>query len=182
VKAGNRLRFEDFAARPYIAAMRHFLLAAFAALLLSPATAQDSLPGIGFAQAEEGTWLCLGDEPGEALSCAREHCLEQAPGQECLPTAWCYPALWSGVMTVWLPDFHGSRVLCGMDDEASLKAMLAAFCMTQGEATHCDLTLTIDPEGRESEVVDVSFPGGATPVPAADDAAQQETNNTEAKP
>ena len=170
--------------------MRQFFLAGLAALLLSPAFAQDPpLLGIGFVQAEEGTWLCLNADPGEALSCAHEHCLEEGAGQECLPTAWCFPALWSGVMTVWLPDFHGARVLCGMDDEDSLEAMLAAFCLTQKEATHCDLTLTVDPQGHEREVTDVSFAGGGAPAeteaPAPDapiDTTQNEKPAPEAKP
>jgi hypothetical protein len=167
----------------YIAAMRQFLLTALTAFSLSPAFGQESLPpGIGFAQAEEGTWFCRDDDPGEALSCAREHCLEEGAGQECLPTAWCYPALWSGVMTVWLPDFHGARVLCGLDDEESLKAMLAAFCLTQEEATRCELTLTVDPEGHERDVTGVSFPGGGAPPPAEEEAAPADAAATAGTP
>lgn len=163
--------------------MRLFLSALVAALLLSPALAQNSVPqGIGFAQAEEGTWLCRHEDPTEALACASEHCAEQAPGQDCIPTAWCYPARWSGVMTIWLPDFHTTKALCGMDDEAALKDVLAVLCKSSKDATHCELTLIVDPDGNEL-VADVSFAGGAAPAvpeaPAADDAAIPGENQNE---
>ncbi len=152
--------------------MLRLLLACIAAFLLSPAAAQDRVPqGIGFAQAEEGTWLCRHEEASEALACAREHCLEEAPGQDCVQTAWCFPAGWSGTMTVWLADFHKTRVLCGMADEDTLRLMLAALCLTELEATHCDLTLTVDPDGNEREIADVSFEGGGAPRPTSEKAA-----------
>lgn len=131
-----------------------------------PAMAQDRPPqGIGFAQAEEGTWLCRHDQPEEALSCAREQCAEQAPGQECWATAWCFPANWSGVMTVWLPDFHTTQILCGAPSEQALNNALAAICAGDENATHCDLTLLVDPEGNEGTAEGQSFPGGAAPPP-----------------
>ena len=140
------------------------VLAAFTALTLtSSAPAQEStLQGIGFAQAEEGTWYCLHHEPGEALACAREHCLEQAPEQECAPTAWCYPARWSGTMTIWLSDFHTTQVLCGMPDEATLQEVLAGLCWFNKEATSCDLTLIVNPDGKEQAMEGMTFPGGAS--------------------
>lgn len=144
------------------------VLAAFTALsLASPSPAQEStLQGIGFAQAEEGTWYCLDSEPGEALSCAREQCLEQAPEQECAPTAWCYPARWSGTMTLWLSDFRTTQVLCGMPDEATLQEVLAGLCWFNKDATTCDLTLIVDPDGKEKVVEGMSFPGGASDIGA----------------
>lgn len=155
-----------------------------AACLVTPASAQDSIPqGIGFAQAEEGTWLCRDEDPIEALACAREHCLEEAPGQECVQTAWCYPARWSGTITVWLEDFHTTRILCGMADEETLRLMLAALCLTELQATHCDLTLTVDPDGNERQITDVSFDGGGAPLPeASSDETTPDTSGDDAPP
>ena len=136
------------------------------------ALAQDRPPqGIGFAQAEEGTWLCRHDQPEEALSCARELCLEQASGQECWQTAWCFPANWSGLMTIWLADFHTTHVLCGAPSEASLTQALAAICAGDEGATSCDITMTIDPDGNERIVEGVSFVGPAAPTPTGSEAA-----------
>ena len=144
----------------------------------SPGLAQDAPLGIGFAQAEEGTWLCRDESPEEALACARELCVEQASGQQCWPTAWCYPANWSGVMTVWLEGFHTNAVLCGMPSEESLQAALAAVCAGDSQATHCDLTLTVDPIGNEREIDATRFPGGgaAPDAPAPDGSAPGETD------
>jgi hypothetical protein len=131
-------------------------------LLAGPALAQDRPPqGIAFAQAEEGTWLCRHDSPAEALSCARELCLEQASGQECWQTAWCFPANWSGLMTIWLSDFHTTHVLCGAPSETALNQALAAICAGDEGATSCDVTLTIDPDGNERSPEGVSFAGPA---------------------
>jgi hypothetical protein len=159
----------DFSLADYMAGMRVPASLLAAALFASPALAQQSvLQGIGFAQAEEGTWLCRHEDPNEALACAREHCAEEAGGQECYATAWCFPAGWSGIMTLWLPDFHTTRVLCGFDNEAALKEVFAALCKSDKFATHCDLTRTVDPDGNEREVQDVTFPGGGA---AADGSA-----------
>jgi hypothetical protein len=129
---------------------------------LGPAYAQERpIQGIGFAQAEEGTWLCRHEQPAEALSCARELCIEQANGQECYPTAWCFPANWTGLMVVWLGDFHTTQVLCGAPTEASLTEALRALCAGDEGASGCDLFKVIDPEGNEREVTGVSFPGPA---------------------
>ena len=141
------------------------LAPAFVALLafpLAPAAAQEPPPqGIGFAQAEEGTWLCRHDDPASALSCARELCIEQASGQECWETAWCYPANWSGLMTIWLPDFHTTHVLCGAPSQASLTQALAAICSGDAGAVSCDVTRIIDPQGNEIRPEGVTFVGPA---------------------
>ena len=141
--------------------------------LLTPAVAQDAPQGIAFAQAEEGTWLCRHDSSEQAMSCAREHCSEQAPGQECYITAWCFPAGWSGYMTLWLPDFHTTQVLCGLPNEAGLRAAFEALCRSDDAATSCDLVAIVDPDGNERSVEGVSFAGGAAPPtePAAPGAA-----------
>ena len=51
-----------------------------------------------------------------------------------------------------------------MDDETVLKNVLAALCKSTRDATHCDLTKTVDPDGNEREVTGVSFSGGAAPA------------------
>jgi hypothetical protein len=144
------------------------ILAALVALVTAlgcPALAQDRPPqGIGFAQAEEGTWLCRHEHPEEALACARELCSEQAPGQDCWPTAWCFPAGWSGMMVVWLPDFHFTETLCGAPSEAALVDALRTYCTAEEAATHCDLSTIVDPEGNERTVENQSFPGPAAPA------------------
>jgi hypothetical protein len=143
-----------------------FILLTFV-LFAGPTLAQDRPPqGIGFAQAEEGTWLCRHDDPTEALSCARELCLEQASGQECWQTAWCFPANWSGLMTIWLDDFHTTHVLCGMPSQSALTQALAAICAGDEGATSCDVTMMIDPAGNETPVEGISFAGPAAPPPA----------------
>lgn len=143
--------------------MRTILVVALA-LLAAPAPAQDRPPqGIGFAQAEEGTWLCRHEQPEEALSCARELCIEQASGQECWPTAWCFPANWSGLMTVWIGEFHTTNVLCGAPSEAALTQAFTAFCAGHPDATSCDLTLVIDPDGNERSIEGVTWAGAAAP-------------------
>jgi hypothetical protein len=141
------------------------LFALLALLFAAPAWAQDRPPqGIGFAQAEEGTWLCRHEQPAEALSCARELCIEQASGQECWQTAWCFPANWAGLMVVWLGDFHTTQVLCGAPSEVSLNAALRALCAGDEGATSCELYKVIDPLGNERLVEGVSFPGPLAPV------------------
>jgi hypothetical protein len=135
---------------------------AFPLLAPLPSLAQDRPPqGIGFAQAEEGAWLCRHEDPVEALACAQELCAEQSPGQQCVATAWCHPAGWSGVMTIWLPDFHATHALCGAPSEAALEQALAALCAGSESATNCDLWLVVDPDGNERRGEGVSFPGGA---------------------
>jgi hypothetical protein len=64
-------------------------------------------------------------------------------------------------MVVWLPEFHSTHVLCGMPGLEAATAALKAVCAAGVEFTRCDLVLTIDPEGNQSEVTDVSWPGPA---------------------
>jgi hypothetical protein len=148
------------------------VLAALLALA-GPASAQDRPPqGIGFAQAEEGTWLCRHELPEEALACARELCAEQAAGQDCWPTTWCFPAGWSGMMVVWLPDFHFTEALCGAPSETALTEALRSFCAEEESATNCDLFTIIDPDGNE-RASDISYPGPAAPPPELEAEAGQ---------
>jgi hypothetical protein len=142
--------------------------------LACPVVAQDAAGtapqpqlGIGFAQAEEGTWFCRHEAFADALSCAQELCAEQAVDQECVPSAWCLPARWSGLMTIRLQDFQAAQVLCGIGSEAALSATLAVLCADNEAATSCDLVRTIDPDGNETLVEGVTFPGGALPLPEA---------------
>lgn len=161
-----------------------------------PAEAQDNpVQGIGFAQAEEGTFLCRHENVADALSCAQEQCAEQAVGQECAPTAWCFPAKWSGTMVVWLEDFHTTQVLCGAPSEASLTEAMRALCVGAETAAKCDLVTVIDPEGNERAVEGVSFegiaanpapgspaPDGVVPVPDATGGAQADPASVPLEP
>jgi len=130
--------------------------------LAAPARAEEGPTGIGFVQAEEGTWWCRGPRPGSALDCAAMKCKTESGGQECHPTRWCFPAGWSALMVVWLPEFHATHVLCGMPgDEAAIAAM-RAICDAGEEFTQCDLVLTIDPDGKQSDLAGRTWPGPAT--------------------
>lgn len=120
-----------------------------AVMMVAPATAQQ---GIGFAQAEEGTWHCRAGDPVTALDCARDLCTEGGFGQDCYRTAWCYPAGWSGVLTIWLEDFHTSQPICGAPSREALLAMMKAFCEGSEYAQSCDAYAIIDPDGQEFEV------------------------------
>jgi hypothetical protein len=135
-------------------------------LALDPAAAADEPDGIGFAQAEEGTWWCRGVTAGQALHCAREKCLAESGGQDCHPTRWCFPAGWSALMVTWLPEFHATQVLCGMPGEEAARSAMKAICEAGVEFTRCDLVLFIDPEGGQREASDASWPGPATAVPS----------------
>mgnify|MGYP001160648437 CR=1 FL=1 len=147
--------------------------AGFAGALLAalsfPATAAEAPLGVGFAQAEEGTWWCHGETVGATLECARKLCLADAGGQECVATRWCYPAGWSALMVVWLPEFHSTHVLCGQPGPDAARAALQAICEAGAEFSRCDLVRLIAPDGAETEVGDTTWPGGAslaTPPPA----------------
>ena len=127
------------------------VLIAFSLGGIASAGAQSGPQGIGFAQAEEGTWTCRAGDPVTALDCARDKCRREAGGQDCYRTAWCFPAGWAGLMTVWYSDFHATRPLCGAPNEAALSAALRALCDNDPNATSCDLTLIVDPDGLERE-------------------------------
>jgi hypothetical protein len=134
------------------------ILILLATLLTAPASANGS-DGIGFVQLEEGTFWCRGGSAAEALSCAREKCLPHADGQECSETAWCLPARWSGLLTVWLDDFHTTQVICGAPSRKALTEMFRAVCAESEHANSCDFSTTIDPDGTERDDADETFPG-----------------------
>ncbi len=117
----------------------------------TPALAQDGPDGIAFVQLEEGIWYCQGQTPEEAFACATEKCEAEANGQDCVPTTWCLPAKWTGMMTVWLSDFHTTMALCGMPTAEAVSAAFAGICARTPGATACDLSILIDPDGNESE-------------------------------
>ncbi len=130
-------------------------MAAVALALMPIATsamAQDGPSGIGFVQAEEGTWWCRGGDPATAFACARDKCDKESGGQECFATRWCYPAGWSALMIVWLPEFHSTHVACGMPGRPAAVEALTAICQSTPEFTGCDLVRTIDPDGNEEEL------------------------------
>lgn len=137
------------------------ILSALSLAPLAPAAAQDGPVGIAFSQAEEGTWFCRDTDPAKAFACAAQKCQAESGGQDCHPTRWCSPAGWSGMMTVWLPEFHATTPLCGVSGETALIAGFQALCAGSPEVTRCDLTSIIDPDGNQREIVDMSWEGPA---------------------
>lgn len=140
--------------------------------LPSSAVAQSGPVGIGFAQAEEGTWWCRNPEPGKAFACALEKCSRESRGQECYATRWCLPAGWSGMMIAWLPEFHSTFVLCGTSGEAALIAGLKALCDGSPFVTRCVPVTIVDPEGNERAIEGLDWPG-----PAIRDNGPSDDNN-----
>lgn len=152
--------------------LRMLPLAALIALLLLPASAMAAPAGIGFVQAEEGTWFCRAGEPADAFNCARKKCVAEGNGQECHATRWCFPSGWSGVMVVWLSEFHSTVPICGAPTAESAKEALKSLCAGFDDGHRCDLIRMIDPEGKSEEVEGVVWPGkvmvpdeNAEPVP-----------------
>ena len=144
------------------------LLAAIVASI-SPALAQSGPTGIGFAQAEEGTWWCRDGDPGKALACAIDKCRTESAGQECFPTRWCMPAGWSGMMVVWLPEFHSTITVCGTSGEAALVDTLKAQCDGSPFVTRCTPVMVVDPDGTERPIDNVDWPGPAILEPETPD-------------
>jgi hypothetical protein len=143
-----------------------------------PALAQSGPVGIGFAQAEEGTWWCQDDTPAKALDCALDKCRREAAGQECHATRWCLPAGWSGLMTVWLPEFHSTTIVCGTSGEAAVIAALRALCDESPFITRCMPFAMIDPDGAMRAIDDLDWPGPAIREPDTPaDATQEPTRN-----
>lgn len=144
--------------------MRAFL--ALLSLVLAGAAFAQVTQGIGFAQTNERAWLCRHESPEEAMACARELCAEQAPGQTCTRSAWCYPGGWSGVMLVWQGNRPTTKVVCGAPSEAGLNGALRAFCGGSETASICDVVTIVDPSGNEESVLGVILAGGAAPTGA----------------
>jgi hypothetical protein len=141
-------------------------LAACLALVV-PASGGQAPAGIAFVQAEEGTWWCRDSDPAAAFACATRQCAREANGQDCNRTRWCMPAAWSGLMVVWLPEFHATTIVCGVPSQAAATAALQALCGASDEFTRCDVVRFIDPDGGDHEVTDLSWPGPAASGQAA---------------
>jgi hypothetical protein len=156
--------------------MKHLalLLAILAPVLATPtiSIAQPGPVGIGFAQAEEGTWWCREGDPGKALACALDKCASEGNGQECHPTRWCLPAGWSGTMIVWLPEFHNTITLCGTSGEAALIGAFRALCDGSPDMTRCDVVTIIDPDGNQRQIEGASWLGPAARDSEASDAPE----------
>ena len=144
-----------------------FLSLAILLSLSAPSAAQDGPVGIAFAQAEEGTWWCREQEPGRALACAMTKCMAGSGGQDCHPTRWCSPAGWSGLMTIWLPEFHATTPLCGVSGETALFAAFQALCAGSPDVTRCDVIMIIDADGNERAIEGASWEGPAVAEPDA---------------
>jgi hypothetical protein len=149
------------------------------ALWALPALAQSGLSGIGFVQAEEGTWYCRGTDAARAFDCATKKCAAEGNGQQCHATRWCYPAGWSGVMVVWLSEFRSTVPLCGAPSEASVQESLKALCAGFDDGHRCDFVLLIGPDGKEQPVEGVIWPGPVM-VPPGEDAAGAEDAGSDA--
>jgi hypothetical protein len=157
--------------------MRSLVTALVVAILLtSPATAQSGPIGIAFAQAAEGTWWCQDGDPDEGFACALDKCRGESGGQECHPTRWCLPAGWSGLMTVWLPEFHNTVVLCGTSGEAAVIAGLQALCDNSPFITRCTPFAMIDPDGNERSIDDLDWPGPAIREPETSEQPEPEAS------
>jgi hypothetical protein len=140
-----------------------------------PASAQSGPGGIGFVQAEEGTWSCRANDPAKAFDCAAKKCAAEGNGQECHPTRWCFPAGWSGVMVVWLSEFHSTVPLCGAPSAASVQDALKALCAGFDDGHRCDLVTLISPEGKEEAFEGVIWPGPVL-VPPGEETEESETD------
>lgn len=149
------------------------LVGIFASLFAfgSVASAQNGPQGIGFAQAEEGTWWCTNADSAEAFACARAQCAAESGGQDCYETRWCTPAGWSGLMIVWLPEFHSTHVICGMPGRDAARAALSAICRAAPEFSSCDLMMMIDPDGNALEISETIDPRRD---PSESDAVEQD--------
>jgi hypothetical protein len=127
--------------------------------LACPTAAQSGPAGIGFVQAEEGTWFCRAADPAKAFDCARRKCRAEGGGQDCHATRWCFPAGWSGVMTVWLSEFRSTVPICGAPDATSVKEALRALCAGFDDGHRCDLVRLIGPDGNEEAIEGEVWPG-----------------------
>lgn len=137
-----------------------FALPLLLALVVAlPSLAQTGPAGVGFAQAEEGTWTCRADDPVTALDCARDLCRVEGNGQDCYRTTWCFPARWAGVVTVWTSDFHSNHPVCGAPSLEGLIAMMRAVCDHSEGATACSVGMVVDPDGVEVDMAEEMVPG-----------------------
>lgn len=138
------------------------VLALLAGAMGSGAGAQPGPSGIGFAQAEEGTWSCRADDPVTALNCARDKCRKEGQGQECWRVRWCFPSGWSGLMVVWLGDIHTTEIMCGAPSRQAARAALTALCEGNEHADRCGILSVTDPDGKEEQLDEPEMPGGKT--------------------
>ncbi len=124
-------------------------------LLTSPALAGQQ--GVAFVTApEQAHTHCFADNADNAFKCAREKC-HKAGGQECLRTRWCYPAGWSGIMSINLSiGFHFPTELCGMPNREALVAAFETMCRNWENANQCNVGLIFSPDGKE-ETADIAI-------------------------
>ena len=134
-------------------------LVLFALLLAPPALAEPRSPGIGFVQSVEGTWWCRDGDAAKAFDCAARKCRAEAGSETCVATRWCAPAGWSGLMVIWLPEFHNTVALCGTPSQAALVAAFKALCAGDEVVTRCEFVAVIDPDGKETAIEDTNWPG-----------------------
>lgn len=113
--------------------------------------------GIAFAEApEQSSGVCTGDNPIEALKCARDKCAEGgAEPSDCLRVKWCYPAGWSADIFLQHQEGpHWHEYLCGWDSkDAVIKAAeIACDRSRRAYLIECAAVRFWSPEGVESEL------------------------------
>lgn len=133
------------------------LAAAFAAVQLAPAAAQDNRQGIAFAYAaEQGFGVCAGGSPEKALGCARTKCAANgAAPEDCARVAWCFPAGWSvGVGIMHKEGIHWSEFSCGWPSKEAAIAAGKLRCEHQDKQfiQDCAVSVVFDPAGKEIAV------------------------------
>lgn len=130
--------------KPYL----HTMIGLFPLLLASAALADQQ--GVAFVTApEQAHTHCFADNADKAFECARKKCRKDG-GQECLRTRWCYPAGWSGVMSINLSiGFHFPTELCGMPNRKSLIAAFETMCRNWENADQCNVGLIFSPDGKQ---------------------------------
>jgi hypothetical protein len=120
-----RSKVGDFAMRLWIAA------AATLSILSQPAHAL----GIAFAYApEQGSGMCTGFNPTQALDCARAECVASSGAlpADCARVTWCYPAGWTVAVGVMHREgIHWSEFSCGWPSREAALAAGAVLCDSQ---------------------------------------------------
>ena len=131
------------------------ITAAFFSLLALPAAAEPQ--GIAFVNSpEQAHTSCFSGNMDKAFKCARKKC-QKAGGDECLRVRWCYPAMWSGVMSINLSiGFHFPAELCGMPSKKALLATFEVMCRNWENASDCYVGSIFSPQG-EKETSGIAF-------------------------
>ncbi len=112
--------------------------------------------GIAFSEAvEQSSGVCLGDNPVDAMQCARDKCVAGgAEARDCLRVKWCYPAGWSADIFLQHQEGpHWHEYLCGWDSRESVLKAAEVTCdrSLRSYLIECSAVRLWSPEGVESE-------------------------------